>query len=88
MNSKRLTKKSADTVQLNLDVAPESKQLLEALRKKFELKTKAKTFEVIIEQVAAREKISGLHEKDVAHQILLGIEFKLDRLLERFEEVL
>ncbi len=88
MTSKKTTKKSVGTVQLALDVTPESKQLLEALRKKFELKTKAQTFEIIIEQAAGREKISDLREKDVTHQILLGIEFKLDRLLERFEEVL
>lgn len=88
MTSTKITKKSADTVQLNLDVLPQSKQLLEALRKKFELKTKAKAFEKIIEQAAVREKIPELREKDLSHQILLGIEFKLDRLLERFEEVL
>lgn len=88
MKSKTIPKKSVGTVQLALDVTPESKELLESLQKKFEIKTKARTLEIILEQAAAREKISHLRERDIVHQMLSGIEFKLDRLLERFEEIL
>ena len=87
MTSKKITKKSAGTVQLALDVAPESKQLLESLRKKFELKTKAQTFEIIIRQIAALEKLSEFRKCSAVDEILFEISSKLDQLLERFEEV-
>jgi hypothetical protein len=81
-------RKNTDLVQLGLDVAPVTKQTFEFLHKRFGFKTKAQTFSAILQQISAQEKIPAFREQNAIEQILLGIESKLDRLVERFEDAL